>query len=120
MKGIISDDRTGNKILKIFEAITNSEIDDKDFYFLDRRKAVLFADYFVDNKVTIQEEANYIIMRGKNKQGLEIVKEASGGHSLPESELRKLRIRQTLPRTSDPPPAWTFLPLREKKKSNCS
>lgn len=92
LKDIIAEDKTGNKILKIFEAITNSEIDDRDFYFLDQRKAVLFADYFVDNKVTTQEEANYIIMRGKNKQGLEIVKDASGGHSLPNTDLRKLRI----------------------------
>lgn len=92
LKDIIAEDRTGNKILKIFEAITNSEMDDKDFYFLDQRKAVLFADYFVDNRVTTQEEANYIIMRGKNKQGLEIVKEASSGHSLPNTDLRKLRI----------------------------
>ena len=92
LKEIIAEDKTGNKILKIFEAITNSEIDDRDFYFLDQRKAVLFADYFVDNKITTQEEANYIIMRGKNRQGLEIVKEASGGHSLPNTDLRKLRI----------------------------
>ena len=46
----------------------------------------------LNGKDKVKEEANYIIMRGKNRQGLEIVKEASAGHSLPNTDLRKLRI----------------------------
>ncbi len=73
LKNIISDDKTGSRILKIFEAIISSELSDKDFSFLQRRKSILFAEYFINSNVTEIEEVTYIVERGKNNAEIEIV-----------------------------------------------
>ena len=89
---IIADDKTGNKILKIFEAITNSETGDKDFYYLEQKKAILFADYFINKNVSTIEEANYIIMRGKNTKGIELVNQGLQSSGAQDKELVKLKV----------------------------
>ena len=43
LKAIISEDKTGSKVLKIFDAIISSELDDRDFNFLQRKKSILLA-----------------------------------------------------------------------------
>ena len=73
LSAIISEDRTGSKILKIFEAITSSEMIDKDFSFLQRKKAILFAEYFTNSNVAEIDEVTYIVERGKNTKSLEVI-----------------------------------------------
>jgi hypothetical protein len=73
LKNIIQNDRTGNKLLKIFEHIAASEMNDKLFVSLLQRKTVLMADYFLNKPITDIEQANYICERGKNDKELEII-----------------------------------------------
>ncbi len=84
---IIEEDRTGNKILKIFEAITKSEMGDKDFSYLQQRKAVLFADFFVNKTVATIEEVAYIINRATNRNSIKLVDEEL---KLPKAEKQQL------------------------------
>ena len=89
---LIEEDKTGNKILKIFEAITSSEMGDKDFNFLEQKKAILFADYFVNKNVTDIEEVTYIIERGKNDKGLECINQKIAEAKHPTNELLRLKV----------------------------
>jgi hypothetical protein len=73
LKNIIQNDKTGNKLLKIFEHITASEMDDKLFASLQQRKTVLMADYFLNKPITDIEQANYICERGKNDKEIELI-----------------------------------------------
>ena len=73
LKAVITEDKTGSKILKIFEAITSSEMGDKDFSFLQRKKAILFAEYFTNTNVVEIDEVTYIVERGKNTKSIEVV-----------------------------------------------
>lgn len=92
LKDILEDDRTGNKILKIFEAITLSEANDKDFYILQQKKAILFADYFVNKTVTDLEQATYIMDRGKATKGLECINAQLGNMKGRNEELIKVKV----------------------------
>lgn len=90
---MIAEDKTGNKILKIFEAITSSEMSDKNFNMLQQKKAIVFTDYFVNRGVTdIKEEISYIIARGKNDKEIECVNEKMQNAKNGE-ELKLLKIR---------------------------
>lgn len=89
---LIEEDRTGNKILKIFEAITSSEMSDKDFNFLQQKKAILFADYFVNKGVSEIEEITYIVERGKNDKGLECINQKIAESKHPTSELLRMKV----------------------------
>jgi hypothetical protein len=73
LKNIIQNDKTGNKLLKIFEHIAASEMQDKLFTSLQQRKTVLMADYFFNRPITDIEQANYICERGKNDKELELI-----------------------------------------------
>ena len=73
LKSIISEDKSGSKISMIFDAITSSEMNDRDFNFLQSRKSVLIPDYFRTSNVSEIEEVDYIIDRGKNNKALEII-----------------------------------------------
>ena len=75
LKDILEEDKTGTKILKIFEAITSSEMGDRDFSILQQKKSILFADYFVNKNITDMEQVTYIIERGKNEKGIESIDE---------------------------------------------
>lgn len=73
LKDILEEDKSGNKVLKIFEAITGSELSDKDFMTLQQKKSIIFADYFVNKNVADIEQASYIVDRGKVESGLECI-----------------------------------------------
>lgn len=73
LSSMIEEDKSGNKILKIFEAITSSEMSDSDFQLQQQKKSVIFADYFINNKITDMEQANYIIDRGKVQSGIKCI-----------------------------------------------
>ncbi len=70
---IITRDRTGANLLKIFESITSSELSDKLLGKLQQRKAITLTDYFIDKTIEDMEKARYISDRGKNLAELEII-----------------------------------------------
>ena len=92
LKNIIEEDRTGTKILKIFEAITSSEMGDRDFNMLQQKKAILFADYFVNKNVADIEQAIYIVERGKVEKGIESINEILSTSRNREEELIKVKV----------------------------
>ena len=73
LQTIISNDKTGSKILKIFESIVASEMADKDFSFLQRKKATFCAEYFINTNVAEIDEVTYIVERGKNTKAIEVI-----------------------------------------------
>ena len=89
---IISEDRTGNKILQVFEAITASELDDKDFDFLQQKKSIIFADFFVGSTTSNLEQATYIVERGKTEKELECINEKIANVKGYDAELMKLKV----------------------------
>ncbi len=72
---LIEDDKTGKNILKIFESITSSEAFDKNFNLLNQRKTILIADYFINKKVTDEEQASYICEKGIIDQKIDCINE---------------------------------------------
>lgn len=89
---IISEDRTGNKILQVFEAITASELYDKDFDFLQQKKSIIFADFFVGKTTSNLEQATYIVERGKTEKELECINEKIANAKEYDAELMKLKV----------------------------
>lgn len=89
---IISEDRTGNKILQVFEAITASELHDKDFDFLQQKKSIIFADFFVGKTTSDLEQATYIVERGKTEKELECINEKIANAKEYDAELMKLKV----------------------------
>ena len=89
---IIEEDKTGNKILKIFEAITLSEMNDKYFVPLQQRKSIIFADYFVNKNITDIEQANYIVERGKTVSAIECINEKIYSSKARDEELIKAKV----------------------------
>lgn len=73
LKGIIAEDKTGSKVSRIFDAIISSELNDKDFSFLQRKKSTFCTDYFVNTNVAEIDEVTYIVERGKNTKSLEVI-----------------------------------------------
>lgn len=67
------EDRNASKILKVFEAITASESDDKEFNFIQQKKAIQIADYFANQNVADIDQANYIVERGKKERAIECI-----------------------------------------------
>ena len=80
MDKIIAQDKTGSRILKIFEHITASENDDKTFGKVQQKKAILITDYFIDKPVEDMDKVIYICERGKNAKEISIINDkiASG------------------------------------------
>ena len=72
---LIRDDKTGKHILKIFEAITSSEMLDKNFSILQQRKTILIADYFINKTISESEQANYICEKGIIEKEIELIEE---------------------------------------------
>ena len=70
---MIATDKTGAKILKVFEAITASESGDKFFNRIQQKKSILIADYFVEKPVNDIDKALYICERGKNDEEFVII-----------------------------------------------
>ena len=89
---IIEEDRTGNKILKIFEAITSSEMNDRDFVLLQQRKSIVFADYFVNKNITDIEQANYIVDKGKTQSGIECIDAKIAAAKAKDPELIRIKV----------------------------
>lgn len=73
LQNILKNDKTGNKILKIFEQITKSDQNDKVLFKLQQRKSILVADYYLNKPVSDIEQATYICNRGKNNNMLELI-----------------------------------------------
>ena len=73
LSAIISSDKTGSQLLRIFENITASEGSDRLLNKLQQRKAVLITDYFVDRKIDDQDKSIYICEKGKNEQSIDII-----------------------------------------------
>ncbi len=72
---LIEDDKTGKNLLRIFETITSSEMNDKNFYILQQRKTIMVADYFISKKVSDDEQASYICDRGVITKRIECINE---------------------------------------------
>ncbi len=89
---LISDDRTGNKVLQIFEAITSSKINDSEFALLQQKKAILLADYFINKNIADIEQATYIIERGKVEKGLECINQKIAVENNKKHDLVKVKI----------------------------
>ena len=70
---VISNDKSGSQLLRIFENITASESDDKLLNKLQQRKAVLITDYFMDRLIDAQDKSIYICEKGKNEQSIMII-----------------------------------------------
>lgn len=92
LSNIIAEDKTGNKISQIFEAITMSEMYDKNFNILQQKKSIQFADYFVNLNVTDRDQATYIIDRGKATEGLKIVNAKIANSKTRDEELIKIKV----------------------------
>lgn len=89
---LISENKTGSRLLRIFESIVASEMNDKEFSFLQTKKEVTLAEYFVYTNVTEREEVDYIINRGKINKGLEIVNKKINEMKIRLEELNKIRV----------------------------
>ncbi|MBO5179028.1 MAG: MucBP domain-containing protein [Clostridia bacterium] len=72
---LISNDKAGSKLLKVFEHITASENDDAIFGALQQRKAILITDYFMNKPLSISEHAMYICERGKTDKEYELIEQ---------------------------------------------
>lgn len=70
---LIAQDKTGARLLKIFEHITASEKTDATFNKLQQRKAVLITDYFLDKPLEEMEKVLYICEHGKNVAKINIL-----------------------------------------------
>ncbi|MBR4110299.1 MAG: MucBP domain-containing protein [Clostridia bacterium] len=70
---LISNDKGGSKLLKIFEHITASENNDAIFSSLQQRKAILITDYFMNKPISVAEQAMYICERGKTEKEYELI-----------------------------------------------
>lgn len=92
LKDIIAEDKTGNKVLQIFEAITASELDDKDFDFLQQKKSIIFADFFVGKTITDIEQATYIVENGKIDKELECINEKIATSRGDNQELIRIKV----------------------------
>lgn len=78
LANLIAQDKTGNKLLKIFEQITFGEGDDKIVGKTQQKKAIAITDYFVNNKIEDIEKISYICEKGKNLEKLKnVVKKIS-------------------------------------------
>lgn len=92
LKDVIEEDRSGNKINRILEAITASETTDKNFSLLQTKKAVSFAEYFIKKNTTDKEDARFILDRGKNDKGIECVNKKIAESKQPVPELITLKV----------------------------
>ena len=72
---LISNDKSGARLLKIFEHIVASESNDLTFGKLQQRKALQIADYFVGKPLTDMDKVLYICERGKNTAELKVLEE---------------------------------------------
>ncbi len=70
---ILEEDRSGSKLLKIFEIVVEPFEKNETFDTLQQRKAVLMADYCVNKSLTDAEQAVYICTKGKNDRQLQII-----------------------------------------------
>ena len=70
---LIAKDKTGARLLSIFEHITASEGDDVIFGRLQQRKAIIITDYFLDKPIGDIDKALYICEKGKNQKGIELL-----------------------------------------------
>lgn len=89
---IIAEDKTGNKVLQIFEAITASELNDKEFDFLQKKKSIIFTDFFVGNSLTDIEQATYIVEKGKTDKEIECIDKKIAATKGRNQELNKIKI----------------------------
>ena len=70
---IISEDKTGSKMLKIFEHITASENNDNVFNKIQQKKAILISDYFIEKIVDDSDKIIYIVEKGKNASAIQVL-----------------------------------------------
>lgn len=70
LENILSDDKTGNKFMKIMDAIVEN---DNNYRKLQERKVILLTDYFINTDVSTIEQATYICERGKSEKELLIM-----------------------------------------------
>lgn len=72
LEKLITKDKSGAGMLKIFEHITASESDDKALSKVQRTKALQITDYFMDSQ-NDDDKVNYICERGKNNKEIELI-----------------------------------------------
>ena len=72
---LISQDLTGARILKIFEHILASDSNEPVFGKLQKRKAVILTDYFLDKPLEDMDKVIYICERGKNAIEINLIDE---------------------------------------------
>jgi hypothetical protein len=73
LSSLITQDKSGARLLKVMEAIVASESNDKIFGKLEQRKAVIVTDFFIDKALESTDKAIYICERGKNTQELALI-----------------------------------------------
>ncbi len=89
LSDMITNDKSGKKFMKVLEAIVQ---DDFEYSKMQQRKNVLLTDYFVNSKISANEQANYICERGKNEKGLLVLQEKIKNEKKNIAELQKLFI----------------------------
>ena len=104
LKSLINNDKNGRDILKIYEAVTEPELEDRNFSNLQQRRAVLSADYFTNTPITDMEQAMYICEKGKVEKEIECVTSAierasenvgKKNNGLNKEDLIRIKIRLT-------------------------
>lgn len=73
LEQLIAKDKSGARMLKIFEHITASESNDLTFGKLQQRKAILITDYFLDKPLDNMDKVMYICEKGKNRIEMELI-----------------------------------------------
>ena len=73
LEKLISKDLSGARMLKIFEHITASEINENTYGKLQQRRAVLVTDYFLEKPLEDMDKIIYICERGKNNIEIELI-----------------------------------------------
>lgn len=76
---IIESDKTGSKLLKIFEVSLAPTESDRIFDTLQQRKAIAMTEYFLNKPLTDGDHALYICSKGKNDKQIEVLKEMKAG-----------------------------------------
>lgn len=89
---LLKDDKTGKKLLKIIEAIIETETLDQSFSMTGRKKAIAVTDYFINKQITEIEQANYICDKGIIEKSIECVKEKISFGLNNVEEYKKIKV----------------------------
>lgn len=89
MESTLSSDKTGKKFMRILESIVKGEV---GYQKLQDKKAILLADYFINNDNSTLEQATYICERGKNDKELLVMREKINNVRKGKEELQDIYV----------------------------